>query len=106
MSVKCNYCQDYDKEYPNPKCINCRSGFNNDMNKPDYFECKFCDNYNFLKSIQREREENGRKVTYEYTAAFVDEIKIDGEARGKTTHYTWLPINYCPCCGERLGEIK
>lgn len=105
MSKKCEYCANYDKEYPDPKCLNCRSGFNDNMNKPDYFKCKFCDNFNFLKKIQKSgMREDGKNVTYQYSAVFVDEIIIDGKVRGKTTHYTWLPINYCPCCGVKYGK--
>lgn len=65
-------------------------------------KCKFCEDFNFLKTIQKPKVVEGDKIRYKYTCAFVDEIVVNGQERGRTTHYTWLKLRYCPCCGKKL----
>ena len=36
----CLNCESYNEEYPDPKCIRCITGWNNDYHKPDYFKMK------------------------------------------------------------------
>lgn len=67
-------------------------------------ECKFCENYEFVKSLHKPGidEFDGSKITYRYTAAYVDEVLVNGKSRGRTTHYTWKKLNFCPVCGKKL----
>lgn len=67
-------------------------------------ECKFCENYEFVKSLHKPGidEFDGSKITYRYTAAYVDEVLVNGKPRGRTTHYTWKKLNFCPVCGKKL----
>lgn len=37
-------------------------------------KCKFCEQLEFLKSIQKERVEDGEQITYLYTSAIVHEL--------------------------------
>ena len=64
--------------------------------------CEFCKELDFLKSIQKKHVENGSLIDYRYTSAIVDKVIVNGKTRGKSTHYTWLPINFCPSCGNKL----
>lgn len=60
-------------------------------------KCEFCEELAFVKEVQ---SKDG--IKYRYTSAFVDEIIRNGESFGRTTHYTWLPLNYCPSCGKKI----
>jgi len=66
--------------------------------------CKFCENYEFVKSIHKPGidEFDGSRITYKYTAAFVNEAFVNGKSRARTTHYTWLKLKFCPICGKTL----
>lgn len=51
-------------------------------------KCEFCDQFDFLKSIQHPRMEEGMQISYSYSVAIVTEMLIDGKERGSTTLYT------------------
>lgn len=67
-------------------------------------ECCVCETFDFLKSIQKPRVEKGEKITYRYTFAIVDECCVNGKSRGRSTHYTWKRIKYCPLCGKKYNR--
>lgn len=63
--------------------------------------CKFCDNLNYLKKVNRNKQNHiDGKRTY-YKVSLVESIHIDGYEKSKTT-YRAIPIKYCPECGKKV----
>jgi len=78
-------------------------------------DCKFCDLYDFLKSIENECLEDGEEKTkYDYTIALVTHswkpsIRKKKDA-GRTVRYRHngfgYKLNFCPECGRKLRRGK
>lgn len=65
--------------------------------------CKFCEEYNLMQEMATQSE-----IPLHFSAALLDHLEVNGDLRGKTTHYmkdgVGFPLKFCPECGKNLED--
>lgn len=69
--------------------------------------CELCETIDWTLQTNKDIDKGnkpGSDLKRYYKCAFVEEIFVKGDFRGRSTHYSNLELRYCPACGKMIEK--